>query len=150
MKQTELKHYYFSSIQIETLFNKYFDYLIEYIGLENLILKNISSQDDIVKAQDNIETKIKKYLTENKTVYLEFSEAYQLNSYVFLSEILLQSIYAKLYIENQINFDIFLSKQSALYFENEYPENIKEWQRDKSLTILDICKFYKIIANLFI
>ena len=47
MDKKELEHYYFPTPQILTISKKYFNKLINFIGISNFAWKKISSQDDI-------------------------------------------------------------------------------------------------------
>ena len=153
MNKKELEKYYFPNAKIIRIKNRYLKRIIGIIRIENLIVNNESiSLDDRLKIQDNIELRIKNYLTDNFDILFDMFFSYNLYNINFLVEIILQSIYAYLYINDErFNFDIFLSKKSLLYLNGEYPINILDWKNNNKLTILHQCeiynKIYEIIKN---
>lgn len=148
MNKIEMEKYYFPTKEIKAVRNKYLKSIIKFIDKHNLFLDKMLSQNEILQLQDYVKNKITNFLTENAEIFQEVSKAYKLESPVFLSDILLQSLCAHVYLCKRINnFDIFKSPNSILYFNNEYPPNIIEWQNNKNLTVLDICEFYNKLSN---
>ena len=148
MKNKDLNNYFFPNDEIKILRKIHFNDIINFIGKNQFTVDTNCSSDERVKLQNKLEIKIQNYLKTNNLQEL-FMKAYHLTILPLLSEMLLQSLAVHIYLNYNNLEDVFLSPQSILYFENEYPSNIICWKKNKKLNILDECKFYENL-NLFI
>ncbi|MBE5741216.1 MAG: hypothetical protein E7351_01620 [Clostridiales bacterium] len=144
-----LESYYFCNEDLNYIRKKYFKFLKELIDIQSCFCDNENlSEDERLEKAGNITDKLYKYLTTNKTAKREFEKAYSIDIQPELCDIVLQSIMADFVIwHKQYLLDIFLSKRSVLYFDNEYPSNYKFFKDGKDKNVLDYIKFIKKIED---
>ena len=144
----DLKNYYFPTNEIYNLWSKHYQSLINHIGANNLHVNPKLDSDNRVLKQEIIQSKIQEYVETDKN-YDDFINAYRFNNLVYFSEILLQSLIAfDVLIKNDLKYDIFLSKDSILYFNNDLPPNIKLYLTDKKMNVLETCNLFNNIYEI--
>lgn len=147
MNKQELENYYFPTEKTKKV-KKYLPKIIKFVKLKNFFVESYLDNNERIFLQDKIQNKIQIFLKNNIDIYFDISFIYKLDSLVFLSEILIQVICAYLAIKSREYYNIFLSPNSILYFENSYPSNILQWKQNNMLNILDYCNLYSnIIKN---
>jgi len=148
-EQKRYEKYYFCNDELVYLRKKYYYFFWDYLAINECFNGNEELSDDKrVAKQCEKADKLYEYLCTNKTAHREFSKAYNIEIQPELSEIVLQSIMADWVIRlKRYTTDIFLSKESVLYLDGEYPANYQFFKDGRDKNVLDHIKFIKKIED---
>lgn len=149
MTKEDLKLYYFQTIELKRISDTYFSKIKEFIDVKEFFNNCNLTEDERVNKCCNMENKICEYIRSDKAIEEDFFKAYHLKGTNTLCEFVLQGIVANEVINNKIEINIFLDKASVLYFNGEFPLNIKLWKKDKNETLIKHCEFYNKLYELF-
>jgi len=148
MNTNDLELYYFNTASLEDIRFKYFPEIKKLINAENFFNNQKYSQKKRLDIRCHMANQIMDYIKEDKVREQEFYNAYGLYGANLLCEFVLESVVADEAIRQKRKEDIFLDKSSVLYFDGVYPPNVRDWQKDKSITILKACEVEQRIYNL--
>lgn len=148
MNTNDLELYYFNTAPLEEVRFKYFAEIREIVNANNFFNNKRYTQNKRLKIRCHMASLIMDYIQADKEREKEFCDAYGLYGVNLLCEFVLESVVADEAIRQKRKEDIFLDKSSVLYFDGVYPPNVRDWQKDKSITILKACKLEQRIYEL--
>lgn len=149
MNNKDLELYFFNTYSLETVRNKYFPKLKEIVKSEDFFNNEDLSLDKRLEKRSYMENKIYKFILSDKSIEEEFSSAYGLCAVNILCEFVLQGLVADEAIKTNFDKNIFLNKCSIVCLDHKYPPNIRDWKKDKTMTLLKACAFENDLVELF-
>lgn len=139
MNNKDLELYYFNTASLEDIRFKYFAEIRKIVNADNFFNNKRYTQNKRLKIRCHMASLIMEYIQADKEREKEFCDAYGLYGVNLLCEFVLEAVVADEAIRQKRQEDIFLDKASILYFDGVYPPNVRDWQKDKSITILRAC-----------
>lgn len=149
MNTNDLELYYFSTAPVEDIRFKYFPEIKKIVNADNFFNNQKLSSKKRISIRAHMAHLIMEYIKADKYREKEFCEAYGLKAVNLLCEYVLECVVADEAIKQKRTEDIFIDKSSVLCLDGEYPPNVRDWHKDKSITILKACETEQKLYELF-
>lgn len=149
MNNKELELYYFNTYNLESIRKKHFSTLKLIVNSNDFFNNENLSIEERLEKRSYMENQIYKYILSKKDIEDEFTLTYGLGAVNILCEFVLQGLVADEAIKQNFDKNIFLSKCSILCLDHKYPPNIRDWKKNKTITLLTACSFENELVELF-
>lgn len=148
MNTRKLLQYYFPNEETKKIKKLYFSTLKAVLGVENFVGNHNFTQHERITKRCNLEKTLVEYIT-NCGILQEFIFVYKLQKPHLLCEQIFEAIVVDELIKcGKSLTDIFLNKDSILYFDNKYPNGIDAILNGKEENILTECSLIQKISDI--